>query len=496
MSLKKNIVANYLSQSYVTVVGILAFPLYIKYMGAEAYGLVGFFSILQAWFNLLDLGLSPTVSRETARFRAGLVSPLEYRRLYRSLGCIFLCIALMGATGLLIASPNIATGWLNAEKIPADIVLISVQIMAVSVAIRWVCSFYKGLITGFEGLVWLGGFNSLVATFRFVGVLPVMWYFGFTVMVFFTHQLIVAVFELSVLWVKSRIILPQLKSGVEIGWSWSPVRPLIKFSMTIAFTASIWLMVTQADKLVLSGILSLADYGVFSLAILVASAINVVGGPISSAILPRMTKLEAEQNKREVLRIYRQATQIVAITAGSISLTMAFCSKSLLVAWTGDYSLSISAAPILVLYAVGNGMLAISVFPYYLQYSRGNLRLHLVGHLILLLLLIPAIVVAAINYGAIGAGYVWVVVNLVYLTIWVAVVHSKLEPGLHLSWLTKDFLVIVMPAAAIGYVVHLLELEFNGRIENLLYVFCFGIAVVFFSALMSSYVREKMRAIF
>ena len=31
-------------------------PLYIKYMGAEAYGLVGFFTMLQAWFGLLDMG--------------------------------------------------------------------------------------------------------------------------------------------------------------------------------------------------------------------------------------------------------------------------------------------------------------------------------------------------------------------------------------------------------------------------------------------------------
>ena len=42
-------------------------PMYIKYMGAEAYGLVGFFSMLQAWFNLLDLRLTPTIGRETAR---------------------------------------------------------------------------------------------------------------------------------------------------------------------------------------------------------------------------------------------------------------------------------------------------------------------------------------------------------------------------------------------------------------------------------------------
>ena len=51
MSLKRNILASYTSQIYVTLVGILILPLYLKYMGAEAYGLVGFFTMLHAWFN-------------------------------------------------------------------------------------------------------------------------------------------------------------------------------------------------------------------------------------------------------------------------------------------------------------------------------------------------------------------------------------------------------------------------------------------------------------
>ena len=57
MSLKRNILANYVGQLYVTLIGILLVPMYVKYMGAEAYGLVGFYAMLQAWFMLLDMGL-------------------------------------------------------------------------------------------------------------------------------------------------------------------------------------------------------------------------------------------------------------------------------------------------------------------------------------------------------------------------------------------------------------------------------------------------------
>ena len=48
MSLKANIGANYASQLYTTLIGIVLVPLYVKTMGGEAYGLVGFFAMLQA----------------------------------------------------------------------------------------------------------------------------------------------------------------------------------------------------------------------------------------------------------------------------------------------------------------------------------------------------------------------------------------------------------------------------------------------------------------
>ena len=104
MSLKKNILASYMSQFYVMLVGIIMLPMYIKYMGAEAFGLVGFFAMLQVWFNLLDMGLKPTMARETARFHGGALEPLAYRQFVRALEGIFLGVALIGGAALFFGS--------------------------------------------------------------------------------------------------------------------------------------------------------------------------------------------------------------------------------------------------------------------------------------------------------------------------------------------------------------------------------------------------------
>lgn len=444
MSLKRNIAANYTSQLYVTGIGILILPLYIKYMGAEAYGLVGFFTMLQAWFGLLDMGLTPTIGRETARYHGGSMPALNYRQLLRALTLIFASVAVIGGGGLWLFSDFIANRWLSTESLGAPEVILAVQIMAVSAALRWMGGLFRGVVTGSERLVWLSGFNVVIATLRFIAVFGTMSLYGFTPVVFFLHQLAVAILEIMGLWLCSLKLIPNNNTFSEpVGWSFKPVKPVLKFALSIAFTSSVWVLVTQTDKLVLSGILPLAEYGYFTLAVLAASGIMVISGPVSIALLPRMARLNAEGKRVEMIHIYRNATQLVSIIAGSAAIVIAFNAELLLYAWTGDRELAAQAAPILRLYAIGNGFLVVAAFPYYLQYALGNLRFHVIGNGAMVIVLIPGIIAAATYYGGVGAGWVWLGVNGVFLLTWVGYVHGKLIPGVHGKWLMNDILKII-----------------------------------------------------
>ena len=89
MSVGPNIIANYASQLYTSALAIVLVPLYVHYMGVEAYGLVGFYAMLQGWFLVLDMGVSATLSRQAARFNAGAVDALSLRRLVRAFEGIF-----------------------------------------------------------------------------------------------------------------------------------------------------------------------------------------------------------------------------------------------------------------------------------------------------------------------------------------------------------------------------------------------------------------------
>lgn len=457
MSLKANLAANYASQIYTVFIGIVMMPLYLTSMGSEAYGLVGFFAMLQAWFNLLDLGLTPTIAREAARYHGRALPALDYRRVYRALSTIFVVVAVVGGTLLYLLADVLADRWLKLDRLSTNEVVTALQTMAAAVALRWLGGLYRGVLSGAERLVWLGGFNALVATLRFVAVFASMAIWGYEPSVFFWHQLAVAAIELIGLWWKSLSLLPSRRTLREpVGWSLAPVRPLVKFAVGIALTSAVWVLVTQVDKLLLSGILSLGEFGYFSLAVLVAGGITLLSGPISSSIMPRMARLHAEQQHGAVTEVYLQATQLVAIVVGTAATTLAWCADPIMFAWTGSPAIAQRTADLLRLYAIGNGLLALSAFPYYLQYARGTLRHHIIGNCAMGATVVPSVLVAATLFGALGAGAAWLAVNALYLLAWVPYAHSRLEPGLHLRWLTKHILPIVLPVQAVAAAMHLL----------------------------------------
>lgn len=489
--MNKNIIANYISQIYVALIGIVILPLYIKYMGAEAYGLMSFFTMLQTIFMLLDLGLTPTIGRETARYHAKAISENDFSSLYRVLHILFIIVAVIGALALLGASSFFLNHWLKIESLNPREVLLSLQIMALCIALRWVTGLYRGIISGSELFVWLGGFNVIFATLRSIVVVVMMAFVGMTLIEFFVYQLILAIAELVILKFKVKKILNFAKYTKKL--SIQPIKNILKFSLTIAFTSAVWVLLTQTDKFVLSGILSLEEYGYFNLAVLLASGIMMLSGPIHTTIMPRITHLYAENKEQEVVNIYSKFTQLITILVGSVTIVVVLMAKEILLVWTNNSVISENAYQILQLYALGNGILAWCAFPYFLQYAQGNLRYHLWANIVTVLVMVPVMIVVAKTYGAIGTGFAWMLLNAVTFLLWVPYLHKKFLPKLHLAWFFRDIVKILLPSCLVAFLIIALLPESTNRITNLMYVIFVGMVTLLSMICVSDYRKVLMK---
>ena len=145
MLLKRNIIANFAGQGWTILIGLLVVPFYVRLMGIEGYGLVGFYLTLQAVFNsFLDFGLSVTITREIARYS---VSPDKINRtrdLVRTLEIGYWLIGLLLGLTVILGAPFIANNWLRAENISPDSIRQIVMAMGIATIFQWPLTFYQG----------------------------------------------------------------------------------------------------------------------------------------------------------------------------------------------------------------------------------------------------------------------------------------------------------------------------------------------------------------
>jgi len=490
VSLKKNIAANYFSQIYLAIISIVTLPQLVKVLGAEGYGLVAFFSLLQSWLILLDLGMSPTLAREISRYRGGAINGSSLLFLYRTLKKVFIGLSIVSAIIIVLLSDSIATRWLKTDTLPYQTVMVSIVLIGLIVSSRWILGIHKSAVNGFEKQVWLSGFNIISATLRFVAVFAVLHFFGNSVEVFFIYQFIISFAELIIISVYVKRLMP-LKSEDDF-IDKQLLKNSLRFALTIAFTGGVWIVSTQTDKLILSKMLLLSEFGYYTIGVQLAGGITLISNPISSALLPRLTKLEAEHKQDEFIGLYRFATQLIVVIVGAISLVLIFFARQVLFAWTGNPEMVEKVVPFVVLYATGNFILALAGFPYYLQYAKGNLRLHLYGNIGFIVFLLPALILMVYSYGGMGAGYTWIGVNLLFFLFWVPFVHNRFVKGLNFKWYLNDILLIVVPTTLLAFLLQFAFIETDNRIYVFLQLLIAGCLILFTGSMMSSKIRSKV----
>ncbi len=493
ISLKHNAMANFIGLGYVTIISIVIFPLYLQYLGSEAYGLVGFFMVLQAWMQLLDMGMSPLLARQAARTRGQNIDNSNLRKLVRSFELIIFFLSITIVLVISTYSEWIASSWLNVISLDLKKVATSISFMGVIIGLRLFSSLYRSGIQGMENQVWLNVANIILVTFRYFGTLLLLKYVTQDIIHFFIFQLLVGIAELFVLLTMFYRSVPY-KSKVGIGLFWDTLKPMLPFAGGIAYTAVLWVLLTQLDKLILSNILPLSDYGYFSLMAIVAAGIIQLSSPISQAILPRMTFLLSQGNEREMLELYRKSTQLMTVIMFPLAGMIALFSNELLYAWTGDKEAAEWAGPILYWFALGNGVLAVSAFQYYLQFAHGKLRLHIIYTSILVSVQIPIIIYTAFEYGALGVALTWFVLRLISFIIWTPVVHNVFAPGIHLRWLLKDVFPVLLSTAFLLVFFSSMEIDFErmSRKEILSTLFGIGSVILLVNIFVSTTSRELL----
>ena len=133
-SLSKAFVFSLSTRAWTALLSLAAMPLYLRYLGAEAFGVVGLFLSVQVIVGFFDFGLGATLTRQ--------ISISESRKDFSNSAnqaltfeIAFLLLTTVVSIVLVVSTPLIATHWIQDSTIDKDalskiLVLASISIAA------------------------------------------------------------------------------------------------------------------------------------------------------------------------------------------------------------------------------------------------------------------------------------------------------------------------------------------------------------------------------
>jgi O-antigen/teichoic acid export membrane protein len=448
MTIKKNIYANYLGQGWSALIGLAFIPIYIHYLGMEAYGLIGVFAVLHSGLALLDMGLAPSLNREMARFSAGAHSPQSIRDLLRTLETISVLLAFSITILVWVFAPWLAENWLKAEKLSPGVVADAVAVMGVVVVLRLWEGLYKGALQGLQRMVWLNTASAALATLRWMGAAAMLAFVSPSVEAFFLWQGGVSLLATGVFSLKLYKILPL--SELNGRFRTQSLFVTWRFSGGLVATTLLGLLLTQVDKVMLSRLLMLETFGYYTLAATVGGSLFQFIYPLSNAMYPRFTELVTLGDQSALAETYHRSCQLMSVIIIPPALMLAFFAEPLLGLWMKNSKVVAEAAPIVVPIVLGTLCNGFMHMPYMLQLAHGWTGLAIRVNIVAVIVIVPAITWATYKYGAVGAAYTWFALNAGYVLIAIHFMHRRLLPKEKWHWYAQDIGIPLIGAASVG----------------------------------------------
>lgn len=488
--IKKNIIANYLGQGWSGLMAVAFLPLYIQYLGVEAYGLIGIFAVVQALIMILDMGMGPTLNGEMTRFTNGAYSPQSIRDLLRSLEIICYSLAAVVVIVVWLSSDYIAREWLKAEHLPVVDVAHALTLMALVAALRLCEGIYRGSLYGLEHQVWYNFVYAFFTTLRYVGALAVLVWFSASIEAFFVWQAGVSLLTLAGLATRVYQSLPKARSSAK--FSQGALASVWKFAGGVMGITIVTMLFLQMDKLLLLRLVSLKDLGYYSLAVTAANVLFMVVIPVTQAIYPQLVKLSSSDDQSGLAVIYHKTAQLVAVLTASASMLLCFFSSGIIFMWSGNEDLVRNTAPLLSILVVGSFLNGLSSLPYQLQIAHGWTGLLLKINILVVLIFIPSILVIAPLYGVEGAAWVWVAMNAVYLLLTSHFMHRRLLREHKWNWYFFDTLLPLSGAVFVMIVAKQLQPQiYVDRLHWFLFLLLTGVMAVLVSGMLATSIRGR-----
>lgn len=491
--IRRALVISIFSRGWAAALALFAVPVYLRFLGVEAYGVVGLFTSFSILFGFLDLGLGATLTRELARFTAKKISTADGRDLLRTFELAYAFIAILIGLLLVLSSVPVAHYWVQAKVLDRSEIATALALAGVALACQWPSSLYCAGLAGLHKQAQLGIATIAFATFRVVLTLGAVWWAPSLASFFGAQIASMLVQTLGLRWMLWRALTlmehrPQLRMSI--------IRASVHFAGGMTGIAITSIVLSQTDKVILSKVLSLTDFGIYVVAGTLASGLYMLISPVFLVMYPRFSTLIHAGDKAELINLYHTSSQLMAALVIPVALVIAVFSKEVLYVWTGDVVLSQQGFWILSLLVIGNACNGIMNIPYALQLSTGWTKLAFWVNVGAIALLVPFVWWAAVNFGPVGGSAVWAVLNLGYIILTPQIMHRRLLSSEKSTWYWRAVALPIFLCSTLLWALRQISLEGMSRFSTGFTLLIYWILAVTVTLLFLPQIRRRIFLVF
>jgi O-antigen/teichoic acid export membrane protein len=435
-AVRLDIFGNFFGRATPIILSFVLIPLLLKRFGVEILGMIGLQVSLGAIFSSLDFGLQMTVNREASR---SLETPEEFFDFFQAVEVIVWFLAIIIGLLFFIFANGIAHSWIQLSTESLEGGKWAIRAIGLVVALQIPLLVYSNGLQGFHRQIKNNQISiffevvRLFFTFVLVGVgsAGMEHYFLLNAALSFVQCLTLRFSLFRVL--SSRVRNPLKGSFFNLARHW-------KFSIGTNLTNICVLITSQFDKIVLSRFISLADFGLYSLAWSLVTNFGTLVNPVFVALLPRLSDAWSKDNVIEVKKLYHFGNRLLAAFVMPALVSLFFYASSFLLLWTRDPWVASQSAPFVQILLVGTLLNVIATMPYSLQLASGETRVALSSNLFAACCVGPFLIPLARTYGAAGLVLIWPAVNFVNAILGLPWTHRFLLKENIFSSLRADFL--------------------------------------------------------
>ena len=487
-SLSRNIAANYIGRTWTALLSIVLIPVYIRFMGVEAYGLVGFFAALSSVLGILDLGIGATMNRELAR-RSVLEGQVGSQRdLVRTLEIVYWGISFIAGTIVIILAPFISSTWIKAQELNPESILRAVQLMGISLALQFPMSLYQGGLMGMQKQVLVNIILVITATLRSGGVILVLWLISPTIQTYFAWQVVMSLIGSLAFLIAIWVNLPKAETRAR--FNINIIRDIWKYAAAISASALIGIILSQLDKVILSKMLSLKMFAYYSIAATAASAIWMIIIPFNTAIFPQLVQLHEKKQIKELRIFFHRSSQMLSLMLFPICALLIIFARPILLLWLKDPLIVENAHLIVSLLVFGIMLNGIVSLPANCAPAFGWPLLVTYTNLIQAIFIIPLIVGMVYWLQGVGAASAWIAMNSTYIIFMVPNFFRRYLKEENWKWYLNDIAIPMVVAFAVCLISWLLAPALNAPIVIFVWLGLTGILSFILTGLTLPHIRS------